>query len=105
MRDPPAHGVGMGQPTKELGQFAIALGPNHEVPVVIHDAVAVDAQRQPLVGFQQQAAEVREVLVVAEQFDSAGRAVEHMIPPSRRERCEVVLASCERMAECREKGN
>jgi hypothetical protein len=47
----PAHGVRVREPTKEVGHLAVVARPEHEVPVVRHDAIRQDARRMAGEGF------------------------------------------------------
>ena len=67
MRDPPAHRVRVRQPSEELGELSICLGPDDKVPMVGQDAVRQNADRVSRVRFDDDALERLEVGVFAEE--------------------------------------
>lgn len=83
VRDPPAHGVRVGEPAEEVGQFALPFGPRDEVPVGGHDAVVEQAERVAFVGLADDAFEGFEVSVTAEHLHFSDRAVEDVIDQAR----------------------
>ena len=75
----PSLRVREGQPAHEVGQLPLFSRPQHEVPVVGHQAPVQDADRHPLVRLDQDALEGDKVLVLLEQPQPAVGPVEHVI--------------------------
>ena len=67
MRDPPAHRVRVRQPSEEVGELSVCLGPDDKVPMVGQDAVRQNADRMSRVRFDDDALERLEVGVFAER--------------------------------------
>jgi len=66
------------QPLHELGQIAVVLRPEHEVPMVGHHQVAQNPHRLPCQRLPHHALESRVVAVVAENSRAGVRAVDHV---------------------------
>ena len=60
VRHVPAHRVRVGQPAHEGGQLAVLPRPDHEVPVVPHQAPGQEPRRMPLLGLDHDPLEGRD---------------------------------------------
>jgi hypothetical protein len=77
--------MGDGQPAKELRHLLVLtlLGPKHEVPMVAHQRVAHDPQRDALDGLGDQGIERGEVGRLLKQAEPPIGPVEHMVRVTR----------------------
>ena len=75
----PTHGVRVRQPAKKVGQVAIALGPEDEVPVIGHEAVAENADRELGVGFIDNAQERLVVAVLLEERQPGDGSIQGVV--------------------------
>src|SRR5262249_37325437 len=71
-------GVGDSQPAQVLGQVAVALGPEDQVPVVGHQAVGQEAHGPEVGGLSEDGLEGGVVAILAEQGGGAEGGVEHV---------------------------
>lgn len=60
--DVPAHDVGAGQPADEAGQLAVLARPEHEMPVIAHEAPRKDAYGRLLVSLDEHPLKRGEIL-------------------------------------------
>ena len=75
----PAHGMGVGQPAQKGSQLALLFGPQDEVPMVGHDAIAEDADRVPFAGLVDDAEEGFVVAASFEEGQASDRPIEGVI--------------------------
>ena len=75
----PTLGMGQGQPVQERRDLVIGLGPDDEVPMVGHQAVAQQAQGATLLGFNQHAQKGSVVTVLAEQGGTSVGPVQDVV--------------------------
>jgi hypothetical protein len=78
---PPAH-VRDRQPQHETRQVSVALGPEHQVPVVGHDAEKQHGHWHDLERIDQGAHERRVIALAAKQVHSRDAAVENVMDDS-----------------------
>ena len=67
----PALGMSVREPAEKLRQLAVALGPEGEVPMIGHDAIAEQTNRLSLQGFDQ---DTFEGVVIAGLLNKGSRA-------------------------------
>ena len=82
--NPPSHGMRVRQPAEKRGQLAIFLGPNHEVPMVGHDAIGQNSKRMALASLDHDALERFVIEVIAEQLNPPDSPIENVINQSAR---------------------
>ena len=75
----PALGMREGQPIHEPREVAIVAWPDHEMPVVWHDAVGQESHRHACTGLHQYALKRSVVPVVLKQRPAGVRPIEHVI--------------------------
>ena len=78
MRRVPTRRMRERQPLNGRGEIVVADGPGDEMPVVRHDDVGEQSQREPFSGFGEQAFEGEVVAVAGEDRLPADRPVEDM---------------------------
>ena len=59
--------VGHGEPSNECGQVAIVLRPEHEMPVITHQAPIQNPHGEPIGGFPEHTFKRLEILILFEQ--------------------------------------
>jgi hypothetical protein len=75
----PAHAMRVRQPAAERRQFASALGPQDEMPVIGHEGVRQDPHGQEIQGVADDALKGGVIRRLLEQRQAGHRAVEHMV--------------------------
>ncbi len=75
----PALRVRLAQPADETRQGAIGLGPQHEVPVIGHQAVGQHTHRHLLLGLDENAEEGVEVGGLVQEGSAGVAPIEHVV--------------------------
>lgn len=72
-------GVELSDPSHKGGQIAVVSGPDQQVPVIAHQAIAAQTHGETLDAFGEDLLESPEIIVFAEDAKTAVGPIEHVI--------------------------